>query len=379
MARSRDVRSQDLLALQEWIASCCESYARQAHDEIRARVSTETRLRSVRNAVNSHGAQAGVDYMRQLLATGAFYYRVGGARPDPRATHVPRTIAIGMATEMLWVLVVIANLPPGWVENLVEVSDLTVAEAVAQARISEISKIDFMRELSKMKYSCGIQRIFHDLNDPSRGGAYVLAIGQSYRKGKSTPMRLLLGGLKFTGTAAIVGIIGNRADALFQELMRSLQGVSPLHGSQPPAAPSSPKAQTGTHSPQEEGYQQGTHSARRDSYQRTSQNSPGVQSRGEVKAKPMVGPADARRHIAVSPADYSHNWPQGTKDSSDSDQLVNPGSGGGFASATGGHVDELSPHFHGFSGGGGLGIHMMEIMTHEVMYWIQLFMGFSGH
>jgi len=211
-------RRGDLVALQEWIASCCRMYSQATNGE------TDTSrigplLSSLKHAVDGVDTSDGAERIRELLAIGAFHYQLGESRPDPRAQYVPRTIAIGLATEMLWAIV-IADLPSGWVPALASITDLPIVEAVAEVRASEGDRLELTRRIAQPRCAPGLRRAFEDLSDPMRGGCYVIALGRSYRpSSRVAPIEWLIPSAKWVGLAATAGVIGNRADALLLDAL----------------------------------------------------------------------------------------------------------------------------------------------------------------
>lgn len=210
-------RKADLAALQQWIDRCRITYMHAPYSTPEGQ-----HLGDLSEAIHGKPTSNSTERIRQLLASGAFW---SGLQTGPSSdANVPRNIAIGIATDALWALVVVGTngLPTNWLTELNNLTDLPVAQAVARAMHLDTDKLDLARSLGNGACAFGLGRLFDDLADPARSGYYVNALGSAYSDARVKPFTWIAPTARFVAVAAAAGIIGNRSDAIFLLLKDSL-------------------------------------------------------------------------------------------------------------------------------------------------------------
>lgn len=217
----------DLAGLRLWIARLVRDYEQIA--EAKKQDLTKRELREYRKALTSiqqacagQANGAGKDRIRELVAAGVVSYASKG-HELPREL-VPEQLIIDLAVHSLWPLIVVPNLPKTYFKDLTEVSSEPIARLVAHARLSRttgslMTAQTFGRALAAVQFAPGVLNLLNDLADPKRGGcafaAITLANTGSLPPHKSYSKAAVLWVL----SAAVVGVIGNRADALLTSLI----------------------------------------------------------------------------------------------------------------------------------------------------------------
>lgn len=158
-----------------------------------------------------------------------------------------------VAAEMCWPLVVARDLPDGWYRVLTRIASSELATLVSTIRAVRLNrdpervKMELTASLANPKYAPGVWNLLQDMQDAQGGWpalSSVLTMRDAHPPRRPSDLRTLLivvaTSMVTVGTkAAFEGIIGNRADALFQQFIEALrQLVEPrVAQGQPPAPP----------------------------------------------------------------------------------------------------------------------------------------------
>jgi hypothetical protein len=219
------VRSQkhvDLRSLRLWINRVASDYE-HAHARQGDNRRHKENLESIRQAIEGASNGSAKDTLRGLIASGVIHYKKSNQK-IPEGT-LPETLMLDFAVDALWPIVIARKLPREWFGSLEELTSSQLASLVGSARAAKTfwvrgTKNSVKRrrilysEIARTSFADGILNLLKDLNDPRGGGSYLatvaLADGFDAPPNGSTPKDLL----RWLAEAAVVGVIGSRADAL---------------------------------------------------------------------------------------------------------------------------------------------------------------------
>jgi hypothetical protein len=219
------VRSQkhvDLRSLRLWINRVASDYE-HAHARQGDNRRHKENLESIRQAIEGASNGSAKDTLRGLIASGVIHYKKSNQK-IPEGT-LPETLMLDFAVDALWPIVIARKLPREWFGSLEELTSSQLASLVGSARAAKTfwvrgTKNSVKRrrilysEIARTSFADGILNLLKDLNDPRGGGSYLatvaLADGFDAPPNGSTPKDLL----RWLAEAAVVGVIGSRADAV---------------------------------------------------------------------------------------------------------------------------------------------------------------------
>lgn len=222
----------DLISLRLWLDHLYRDLEANTRISTRERRKHRRRLEAIRRAhAPSAPGSGSKDEVRALIATG-MVYRVH-CHERIRDASLPEALILDFVVDALWPIVIARELPASWMIDLSSISSPELAQAVSRTRAmsgvdSFAQKRHFYERLSRTRVAIGVMNLLEDLGDPRGGGPFVCTLaevdGMPSTRGLTPEalFRWTMIGVGGGGAAAVAGIIGNRSDALFVEVWRSI-------------------------------------------------------------------------------------------------------------------------------------------------------------
>jgi hypothetical protein len=122
--------------------------------------------------------------------------------------------------DLLWPIVIVEDVPAGWLSDLRRLSSAQVATVVQRFRaapLDERERVSFYRDLAAISVRAALVNLLQDLSDPKRGGAVLAAVCASAEvpaPSQRTAEQIFRWAIIGVAAAATTGVIGNRVDAL---------------------------------------------------------------------------------------------------------------------------------------------------------------------
>lgn len=223
------------LAFRAWVADLVREYDREASAHPRWDREHRRHVRDLHRllaTLEGDPGRSAKDCIRALIAAGLTRY-AGVVERLPSAATASDVI-FDLAGVALWPIVISPSLPRDWIAALQQMSSPQLARLVAHARTSRSRGVDlglpsFLRSLADESLASGLYQLFDDMSDPKRGGSVLTALAVASDQ-PMPPLRESRRMLAWVLGAAAAGIVGNRADALAEQVWDGIVGGHPQTG-----------------------------------------------------------------------------------------------------------------------------------------------------